>query len=87
MKIKELMELIGETRFNYTKNLIEDGMNEIQLVTNENVTQFTTDLVKDQAEYNFPSNMVQVKAVKLLDSDSGYFCPIPRVNIENYKEK
>ena len=41
MTIKELMELIGETKFNYVKNLIEDGMNEIQLVTSENVTQYT----------------------------------------------
>lgn len=81
------MELIGETRFNYVKNLIEDGMNEIQLETNENVTQYTTDLVKDQDAYNFPSNLVQVKAVKIIDEDSGYYCPIPRVNIDDYKEK
>ena len=87
MKIKELMELIGESRFNFAKNLIEDGMNEIQLITNENVTQYTTDLVKDQAAYNFPSNLVQVKAVKILDTDSGYFCPIPRADIDDYKEK
>ena len=56
-------------------------------MTNENVTQYTTDLTKDQATYNLPSNLVQVKEIKIKDTDSEYFCPIPRVNIEGYKEK
>jgi len=87
MKVKELMELIGETRFNFVKNLIEDGMSEIQLLANENVTQYTADVVKDQSAYNLPSNLVQVKDVKIKDESSGYYCPIPRVNINEYKEK
>ena len=56
MTVKELMELIGETRFNYVKNLIEDGMNEIQLTTSENVTQYTAPLTADQTAYNLPAN-------------------------------
>ena len=87
MTVKELMELTGETRFNLVKVLINDALNEIQLMTNENVTQYTTDLTKDQATYNLPSNLVQVKEIKIKDTDSEYFCPIPRVNIEWYKEK
>ena len=87
MKVKELMELVGETRFNFIKNLMEDGMSEIQSITNENVAQYTVGLVKDQIPYNLPSNLVQVKDVKILDSESGYYCPIPRVDIEDYKEK
>ena len=87
MTIKELMELIGETRFNYVKNLIEDGMNEIQLITSENVTQYTAPLTKNQAAYNLPSNLVQVKGVKIKDEESGYYCPIPRIDISEYKEK
>ena len=81
------MELIGETKFNYVKNLIEDGMNEIQLVTSENVTQYTSALTKDQVAYNLPANLVQVKGVKIKDEESGYYCPIPRVDITDYKEK
>lgn len=87
MTVKELMELTGENRFNYVKVLINDALNEIQLMTNENVTQYTAPLTKDVAKYNLPSNLVQVKEVKIKDTDSGYFCPIPRVNIEGYKEK
>tara|TARA_Y100000593_G_C4230380_1_gene296661 strand:+ start:304 stop:567 length:264 start_codon:yes stop_codon:yes gene_type:complete len=87
MKVKELMELVGETRFNFIKNLMEDGMSEIQSITNENVTQYTAPLVKDQIPYNLPANLVQVKAVKIKDTESGYYCPIPRVDIPDYKEK
>ena len=87
MTVKELMELTGETRFNLIKVLMNDAMNEIQLMTNENVSQFTTDLVKDKDEYNLPSNLVQVKAIKIKDTDTDYYCPIERINIQNYKEK
>jgi len=87
MTIKEVMELVGETKFNYIKSLIEDGLAEIQLETNENVTQYTAPIVKDQSAYNLPSNLIQDKSVKILDTNSSYYCPIPRIDIENYKEK
>lgn len=87
MTVKELMELTGETRFNLMKVLLNDALNEIQLMTNENVTQYTTNLTEDIAEYNLPSNLVQVKNIKIKDIDTDYFCPIKRVHIPNYKEK
>ena len=87
MKIKELMELTGETRFNLVKVLINDALNEIQLRTKENVTQYTTDIVNEQSNYNLPSNLVQVTNVKVKNETSGYFEPLNRVIIEDYKEK
>ena len=87
MKIKELMELTGETRFNLIKVMINDALNEIQLRTKENITQYTTDLVNDQTLYNLPSNLVQVTAVKVKNPNSDYFEPLDRIIIEDYKEK
>jgi hypothetical protein len=87
MKIKELMELTGETRFNYMKVMINDALNEIQLRTKENITQYTTDLVNDQTLYNLPSNLVQVTAVKVKNPKSDYYEPINRIILEDYKEK
>ena len=81
------MELVGENKFNYIKSLIEDGLAEVQLETNENVTQYASDLTSGQSAYNLPSNLIQVKYVKILDSNSSYYCPIPRVDIADYKEK
>ena len=87
MKIKEIMELTGETRFNLTKAMINDALNEIQLRTKENITQYTTDLVNDQTLYNLPSNLVQVTAVKVKNPKSDYFEPLSRIIMEDYKEK
>ena len=87
MKIKEIMELTGERRFNLIKVMINDALNEIQLRTKENVTQYTTDLVNDQTLYNLPSNLVQVTNVKVKNPISAYFEPLGRIIIEDYKEK
>jgi len=87
MKVKELMELVGETRFNYIKVLLTDALNEIQLKTKENVTQYLTDLVDGQSVYNLPSNLVQVTHVKVKNPKTDYYEPLGRIIIENYKEK
>jgi hypothetical protein len=87
MTVKELMELTGETRFNYVKVLINDALNEIQLITNENVTQYTTTLEEGVSKYSLPSNLVQVKDIKIKDTETGYYNPIPRIHIKEYKEK
>tara|TARA_R110002110_G_scaffold150932_4_gene343033 strand:- start:318 stop:581 length:264 start_codon:yes stop_codon:yes gene_type:complete len=87
MKVKELMELTGETRFNFVKVLINDALNEIQLRTKENITQYTTDLVNGQSSYNLPSNLVQVTNVKIKNPKSEYFEPLNRIILEDYKEK
>jgi len=87
MKIKELMELVGETRFNYVKVLLTDALNEIQLKTKENVTQYLTDLVDGQSVYNLPPNLVHVTHVKVKNPKTDYYEPLSRIIIENYKEK
>ena len=87
MTIKELMELVGETRFNFIKRMLDDGLNEIQLVTKENVTQYTTNLEANQSAYNLPSNLVECTDVKIKDTDTEYYVPIPRAIIKGYREK
>jgi hypothetical protein len=87
MKVKELMELVGETRFNYIKVLLTDALNEIQLKTKENVTQYLTDLVDGQSTYNLPSNLVQVTNVKIKNPKTDYYEPLSRIILAEYKEK
>ena len=81
------MEVAGVTKTGTALQLIRDAITEIELMSKENVTQYTTDLTKDQAEYNLPSNLIEVTNVKVKDTTSGYFCPLTRVIITNYKEK
>ncbi len=87
MTVKELMELTGETRFNFVKILLRDCLTEMQMLTNENVLQYTTDLVNDQKGYDLPSNMIQVRSVKIKNADTGYYGPINRLIDTNIKEK
>lgn len=87
MKVQEVMEVAGITKTGTAIQLIKDAITEIELISAENVTQYTTDLTKDQSAYNLPSNLVEVTGVKIKDETSDYFCPITRVIIENYKEK
>jgi len=87
MTIKELMELTGQTRFNLIKEYLKDGIAEIQLITKENVTQKKENIVASTSKHPLPSDLVEVSDVKVLDTDSDYYIPIPRVIIKNYKEK
>ena len=87
MKVQEVMEVAGITKTGTALQLIKDAITEIELTAAENVTQYTTDLTADQSAYNLPSNLIEVTGVKIKDQTSGYFCPITRVIVTNYKEK
>lgn len=87
MKVGEIMEIAGVSKTGTALQLIKDAMTEIELLSPENVTQFTIALTKDQSAYNLPSNLIEVLNVKIKDTDSQYYCPLTRVIIENYKEK
>ena len=87
MKIRELMELAGVTKTGLAIALVKDALTEIELSAKENITQYTTDLTADRSSYNLPSNVVEVTGVKILDSTSGYYCPLMRVIMKRYKEK
>ena len=68
MKMQELMERVGDDRFHYIKALVKDALGEIQLVTNDNVDSFTTDIINDQDAYGTPTNMIKLKSISILDT-------------------
>ena len=89
MKMQDLMERVGDNRFNYVKALLQDALAEIQTMTGDNVGTFTTDIVNDQMEYGTPSNMIELKAVKVKndDSDDTRYYPIKRTYDMNIVEE
>tara|TARA_Y100000593_G_scaffold83824_1_gene158294 strand:- start:9547 stop:9810 length:264 start_codon:yes stop_codon:yes gene_type:complete len=87
MTVKELMEITGETRFNLVKIFLRDCLTEIQLITNENIAQYTTDLVNGQSSYDLPKNLLQVGDVKIYNDKTELYEPVERVVPYNYKEK
>ena len=58
---------------------IEDGLREIQLITDENVARATTNLVANQREYDIPTTCVRMRSVRVLDTDGVKYYPIPRL--------
>ena len=47
MTMKELMERVGERRFNLVKALVKDGIAEIEQITKENIDKVEADIIKD----------------------------------------
>ena len=81
------MEVTGEKRFNYIKILIRDALIEMEQLTNENVVQYTSDLINDEMLYDLPSNMVKLDSVKIKNANTGKYEPIKRIiPIDGIKE-
>ena len=89
MTMQELMERVGDTRFNYVKALLQDGLNEIQTLTGDNVGTFTTDVVNEEIAYGLPGNLIELKAVKVKndDTDDARYYPIKRTYDMNIVEE
>ena len=58
---------------------IEDGLREIQLITDENVARATTNLVANQREYDIPTTCVRMRSVRVLDTDGVKYYTITRL--------
>ena len=89
MTMKELMERVGERRFNLVKAYVKDGIAEIEQITKENVDKLEADIVKDQKLYDIPPFMIKLLSVKILDKsgDTDKYRPIPRIWETNLAEE
>jgi hypothetical protein len=89
MTMQELMERVGDNRFNYVKALLQDGLNEIQTITGDNVGTFTTDIINEEITYGLPGNLIELKAVKVKndDTDDVRYYPIQRTYDMNIVEE
>ncbi len=77
-----IQDFMDRTEVNHTRMAIQylkDGIREMQLLSDEFVQRANTDLVKDQRRYSMPDGMITMKNVRILDSDSGKYIPIPRL--------
>jgi hypothetical protein len=86
MKMKELMERVGERRFNLVKAYAKDAITEIQQITKENMDSIKTDLVAGKSRYDLPPFMIRLGGVKVLDKKTNTYKPIPRIYETNIEE-
>ena len=86
MTMKELMERVGERRFNLVKALAKDAISEIQQITKENIDSIKTDLVKDKSRYDLPSFMIKLGGIRIKDTETDTYKPISRIWETNVEE-
>ena len=86
MTMKELMERVGERRFNLVKALAKDAITEIEQITKENIDSIKTNLVKDQSRYDLPPFMIRLGSVKIKDTATNTYKHISRIWETNIEE-
>jgi hypothetical protein len=86
MTMQELMERVGDTRFNLIKALAKDGIADIQQITKDNVDKLTTPIVLGQHRYSIADDFIRINEIKVLDIPTGKYHPIPRIYETNHIE-
>ncbi len=79
MKVRELMERTGSGKFIQLKAWIQDAMIETQLLTGENIVRNVTGIVAGKRYYDLPDDLVQLKNVRVWNSETSVFEVIPRM--------
>jgi len=79
MTMKELMERVGERRFNLVKAYAKDAIAEIEQITKENIDSVEADIEAGKKRYDLPAWMIRLESVKILDVPSGRYYAIPRI--------
>lgn len=86
MTMQELMERVGETRFNLVKSLAKDGISEIQQTTKDNVDKMTTGIEIGVHQYGIDPSFIRINELKVLNLEDSKYYPIPRIYETNHIE-
>jgi len=87
MTMQELMERVGETRFNLVKALAKDGIAEIQQTTKDNVDKMTTGIEVGVHQYAIDPSFIRINELKVLNLDDDKYYPISRIYETNHIEE
>jgi len=79
MMMKELMERVGEKRFNLVKAYAKDAISEVEQLTKENIDVQKGNLTKGETMYVLPPYLIKLLSVKIYDKDTKKYHPINRI--------
>ena len=79
MKLQDFMDRAGIHHTRLAVEYIKDGVREMQLITDEYHERVYQSLQKDRRTYELPEQLTSMKAVRILDEDSGKYIKIPRI--------
>tara|TARA_R100000995_G_C3424934_1_gene95716 strand:- start:18 stop:305 length:288 start_codon:yes stop_codon:yes gene_type:complete len=88
MKVQELMERVGITQTGRAIAYIKDALEEINMISETNITTERFDLVKDKRFYDIPNDVIKITSVRAKNhlNTKDEYRKIPRMIGEPYTE-
>ena len=88
MKVQELMERVGITQTGRAIAYIKDALEEINMISETNITTGRFDLVKDKRFYDIPNDVIKITSVRAKNhlNTKDEYRKIPRMIGEPYTE-
>ena len=79
MTVQEIMERAGIKETTLAIAFIKDAMHLILSNNNDILATWKTNIVDDQREYPFPSNMISLKSISVKDTNDSKYKKIRRL--------
>jgi hypothetical protein len=88
MKVQEVMERVGITQTGKAIAYIKDALEEINMISETNITTERFDITKDQRYYNIPLDAVKITSIRCKNhlNTKDEYRKIPRMIGEPYTE-
>ena len=64
MKVQELMERVGMNQTGRAIAYIKDSLEEINMISETNITTERFDITKDQRYYNIPKDAIKITSIR-----------------------
>ena len=88
MKVQEVMERVGITQTGKAIAYIKDALEEINMISETNITTERFDITKDQRYYNIPEDAIKITSIRAKNhlNTKDEYTKIPRMIGEPYTE-
>jgi hypothetical protein len=88
MKVQEVMERVGITQTGKAIAYIKDALEEINMISETNITTERFDITKDQRYYNIPEDAIKITSIRAKNhlNTKDEYRKIPRMIGEPYTE-
>ena len=81
MKLKKFMERVGSSETGRVLAYLEDGLEELNIISETHISVSNLDIEKDKRFYPLPANYLQIKDVRAYNqrNSKGEYRSIPRI--------
>ena len=81
MKVKQFMERVGTTETGRAIAYLQDGLEEMNMISETHIAESKIDIAKDKRYYNFPANYIKITDIRVKNhlNNSDEYRSIPRM--------